>query len=87
MLKVQVLKNSGSQMFMLRVKILSVLDCHWRNSRGTWKELRKHSSNVSPQTGSVPREMFNKPEIGPELGIINPSSNLKFGDNMHFKNI
>ena len=31
--RLQVLPNSGSQMFMLRVKTLSVRDRHWRNPR------------------------------------------------------
>ena len=53
------LQNSGSRMFMLRVKTLSVRDCNWRNPR---KKNYRECSNIKSEcvtalTGSVPRKM------------------------------
>ena len=55
----QVLQNSGSRMFMLRVKTLSVRDRHWRNPRKKNYRERSNikSARVSARTGSVPRKM------------------------------
>ena len=60
--RLQVLPNSGSQMFMLRVKTLSVRDRHWRNPRRRKNYYYKERSNmksarVSTLTGSVPLNM------------------------------
>ena len=53
--RLQVLQNSGSQMFILRVKTFPERDCHWRNQRK--KNYREHSNIkstcVSALIGSV----------------------------------
>ena len=56
--RLQVLQNSGSRMFMFRVKTLSARDRHWRNPRKKNYRERSNikSACVSALTGSVPRK-------------------------------
>ena len=58
----QIIQNSGSQMLLFSVKTLSVLDCHWQNSRGKNNERERESSkykraHVRSLTGSVPSKI------------------------------
>ena len=57
--RLQVLQNSGSRIFMLRVKNLSARDRHWRNPRKTKSQRAQQykSARVSVLMGSVPRKM------------------------------
>ena len=62
----QVLQNSGSRMFMFRVKTLSVRDRHWRNPRKRkYRECSNiKSARVSALTGSVAESVPRKTAKG-----------------------
>ena len=81
----QVLQNSGSWMFRLRVKTLSARDRRWQNPRK--QNYREHSNikarNFSPLTFSVPRKTAGEQQRVPApcwIRILSPDS-LRFAAN------